>query len=100
MYWDDGVLKGGGFKGTNGEFRVWKGPVSDLGTTLRSHVGVREGKIVDDIAVTHWTDLLLFEYHKVHDVSKGMDQIQALRKNHDNDHEALFEKLHGKCSYL
>lgn len=100
MYWDDGVLKGGGFKGTNGEFRVWKGPVSDLGMTLRSHVGVREGKIVDDIAVTHWTDLLLFEYHKVHDVSKGMEQIQALRKNHNDDHEALFEKLHGKCSFL
>lgn len=96
MYWDDGVLKGGGFKGTNSELRVWRGPVSELGMTLRSHVGVHAGKIVDDIAVTQWTDLLLFEYHKVHDTSKGMGQIQALRKNHNDDHEALFEKLHGK----
>ena len=96
MYWDDGVLKGGGVKGTPAELRVWKGPVSELGMTLRSHVGVREGKVVDEIPVTHWTDLLLFEYHKLHDPSKGMGQIQALRHNHDHDIEALFEKLHGE----
>ena len=96
MYWDDGVLKGGGVKGTSGELRVWQGPVAELGVTLRSHVGVHAGKIVDDIAVTNWADLLLFEYHKVHDLSKGMAQIQALRLNHNDDIEALFEKLHGK----
>lgn len=49
MYWDDGVLKGGGVKGTAAELRVWQGPVAELGTTLRSHVGVHAGKIVRDV---------------------------------------------------
>ena len=50
---------------------------------------------MDDIPITNWADLLLFEYHKLHDKTKGMAQIKALRLNHNDVSAQLRERWAG-----
>ena len=71
--------------------RFWRGDMSALGRTLRKDVGTREGKVVDEIPLSDWRDILLFEVHKKHDHSKGMAAIQALRRQHPG--EAFYSLL-------